>query len=107
MRTGLALSLILGASAVLSGCAAKEEPAPPVSVTRYVAIDQPAPVPPGVVRYCWEEPIVQFERNGPGLDVEGTWYHPFYIAVREVRQGRWRPCEPVKSEVKGETKNER
>lgn len=91
---------------LLLACSAKQEPQA-VSVTRYVAIDQPAPVPPGVVRYCWEEPIVQFERNGPGLDLEGNWYHPFYIAVREVRQGRWRPCEEMKSEVKGETKNER
>ena len=75
--------------------------------TRYVVIDRPAEIPPGVVRYCWEEPLVQFERNGPGVDAEGEWYHPFYIAAREVRQGRWRPCAPVPSELKGDLKNER
>ena len=75
--------------------------------TRYISVERPAPVPPGVVRYCWEEPIVAFEQRGPGVDVDGRWYNPAYVAVREVRQGRWRPCRPMLSEVKGETKNER
>lgn len=75
--------------------------------TQYVSVEHPARVPVGVVRYCWEEPMVEFEPNGPGLDAEGKWYRPSYLAVREVRQGRWRPCRPVPSEVKGETKNER
>ena len=75
--------------------------------TEYLTTEVPARVPPGVVRYCWEEPIVQLEPNGPGLDAEGRWYHPSYLAVREVRQGKWRPCLAVPSEVKGETKNER
>ena len=70
-------------------------------------VDRPAQVPPGAVRYCWEEPIVQIEPNGAGLDGDGIWYHPSYMAVRQVRQGRWRPCRPVPSEVKGETRNER
>ncbi len=65
-----------------------EAPAPKVSVG-----SQPAEVPPGVVRYCWEEPMVTFEQNGPGIDQEGHWYHPSYIAVRQVRSGKWRPCE--------------
>lgn len=60
----------------------------------------PARVPAGVARYCWEEPIVELEPNGPGLDVEGRWYHPSYIAVREVRSGKWRPCVPTSDEVK-------
>ena len=75
--------------------------------TEYLAMELPARIPPGVVRYCWEESMVQLEPNGPGLDEEERWYHPSYLAVREVRQGRWRPCRPVPSEVKGETKNER
>lgn len=75
--------------------------------TRYVVVQKPARIPPGVVRYCWEEPMVVLEENGPGLDADGRWYRPSYVAVREVRQGRWRPCEPVKSEIKGETRNER
>lgn len=75
--------------------------------TRYVMLERPAPIPPGVMRYCWEEPMVQFEPNGPGLNSEGTWYHPSYIAVRKVKQGRWRPCREMPSEIKGETRNER
>ncbi len=51
-------------------------------------------VPQGVVRYCWEEPMVEFEPNGPGVDASGKWYNPYYLAVREVRQGKWRPCRP-------------
>ena len=69
--------------------------------------ERPARIPSGTVRYCWEEPIVDFEANGPGVDIEGHFYHPSYLAVREVRQGRWRPCRPVPSEIDGETKNER
>lgn len=52
-------------------------------------------VPAGVVRYCWEEPMVEFEPNGPGVDAGGKWYNPYYLAVREVRMGKWRPCKPV------------
>ena len=49
-------------------------------------------IPRGVVRYCWEEPMVEFEPNGPGVDATGKWYNPYYLAVREVRMGKWRPC---------------
>ncbi|MCB0344390.1 MAG: hypothetical protein KDD66_04710 [Bdellovibrionales bacterium] len=79
------------------GCSSNELPepreyveAPPAKVS---VGSKPAEVPPGVVRYCWEEPIVAFEQNGPGVDQEGNWYHPSYIAVRQVRSGKWRPCE--------------
>ena len=88
----------------ITGCAEKVGITPE---TQYIAFEEPARVPVGVVRYCWEEPMVQLEPNGPGLDEEERWYHPSYLAVREVRQGKWRPCRPVPSEVKGETKNER
>lgn len=74
--------------------------------TRDVVFDKPAVLPPGAVRYCWEEPMVQLEQNGPGLDSDERYYRPAYVAVREVKQGRWRPCRNVPSEVKGETKNE-
>ena len=89
----------------LSACSSGKKQLSPE--TRYVVVEQAAPVPPGVVRYCWEEPMVELERNGPGLDAEGEWYHPYYVAVREVRQGRWRPCRPMRSEIKGEVRNER
>src|SRR4051812_29955709 len=95
IRGGLGLAVAL----TVGGCTAHEERIQPE--TRLITVDHAVRVPPGVVRYCWEEPIVQFEPNGPGLDIESAWYHPSYIAVREVRQGRWRPCRPVPSEVTG------
>jgi hypothetical protein len=102
-QSGVVILLLILNVMVFSGCASKQV----VPETRYVVVDRPAEIPPGVARYCWEEPLVEYERNGPGLDAEGEWYHPYYVAVREVRQGRWRPCKSVGSEVKGETKNER
>ncbi len=106
-RGGRILMGILGTSLlvlIFSGCSNKEYIEP---TTEYVVLDRPSEIPPGVVRYCWEEPMVQYEPNGPGLDVDGEWYHPAYMAVREVRMGKWRPCSPVPSESKGETSNER
>ena len=91
--------LVLGST----GCASQRiEPE-----TKFVAIEEKARIPAGVLRYCWEEPMVILEPNGPGLDESEEWYHPSYLAVRESRQGRWRPCKQVPSEVKGETRNER
>lgn len=107
MRTlnALVAAAGLAGAGLLTGCSSKVQPIVPQ--TQHVTIEHAARVPPGAVRYCWEEPMVEFEPNGPGLDVENKWYHPSYVAVREVRQGRWRPCRPVSSEVKGETTNER
>ncbi len=51
--------------------------------------------------------MVQFQPRGPGLDSDGIYYHPAYVEVKEVKQGRWRPCRKMLSEVKGETRNER
>lgn len=90
-----------------SACSEVVESEKIVPETNNIVVDKAAQVPPGIVRYCWEEPMVQFEPNGPGLTADGYWYQPSYVAVRKVRQGKWRPCKPVPSEVKGETKNER
>lgn len=57
--------------------------------------------PPGVVRYCWEEPIVDYERVNPGLHSEGKWYNPAHLAVKEVRMGRWKPCKEIRSKTYG------
>ena len=57
-----------------------------------VQVGKRAEPPEGVVRYCWEEPMVRHVKQNPGLDIDGKWYNPSYIAVREVRQGKWRPC---------------
>jgi len=106
--TWLAVVGFLALVMALYGCA----PAKPKIVERQIVygdniVGIPPKVPAGVVRYCWEEPMVDFEPIGPGLDNEGKWYNPAYIAVREVRQGKWRPCRKPLDEVKGETRNER
>ncbi len=75
--------------------------------TIYVGYNDKAPVPPGVLRYCWEEPVVEFQDNGPGLNSDKTYYQPEFVAIRMVKQGRWRPCTTQASEIRGETKNER
>ena len=75
--------------------------------TVYVGYNDQAPVPPGVLRYCWEEPVVEFQDNGPGLNGDKTYYQPSHVAIRMVKQGRWRPCRAQPSEIRGETKNER
>ena len=77
-----------------------------VPQTKHIVQQKAAVIPPGAVRYCWEEPMVEFEQNSPGLDSDGRFYRPAYTAIREVKQGRSRPCRVAKSEVKGETKNE-
>jgi hypothetical protein len=92
---------------VVSGCGKSHFTESPELQTVYVAYDSPQPIPPGVVRFCWEEPVVEFQENGPGLDADRKWYVPSSVAVRMVKHGRWRPCNPVPSEVKGETRNER
>lgn len=67
------------------------------SPPEYVIISTPADAPSGIVRYCWEEPMVKYEHNRPGVNSENTWYQPAHVAVREVRSGRWRPCEKISS----------
>lgn len=100
----IGMALTLCPIVFIVGCTPKGQVTPQTS---QIVVDRSATVPSGTVRYCWEEPMVQYEPNGPGVDTDGRWYHPSYLAVRQVRQGRWRPCRPVPSEVKGETQNER
>lgn len=103
---GIVCSLLLGT--LLSACATKSIVAGEENVqTVYVGYNAEAPVPPGVVRYCWEEPVVEFQDNGPGLNGDKTYYQPSHVAIRMVKQGRWRPCAAQPSEIRGETKNER
>jgi hypothetical protein len=102
-RIGLPIFLILG----MTSCGKSHFSNASEAQTVYVGYDSAQPIPPGVVRYCWEEPIVEFQENGPGLDTEKKWYVPSYVAVRMVKQGKWRPCRNVPSEVRGEIRNER
>ena len=51
--------------------------------------------PEGTEEYCWVEPRVVEEKNGPGVDPRGEWYSAPHTAVREVKQGRWKPCAEV------------
>jgi hypothetical protein len=82
-------SLILTALglSVFAGC----QRAPQPNYTENVVVERPQ-VPEGTEKYCWQEPKVVNEKNGPGLDEQGHWYHPPYTAVREVKMGRWVPC---------------
>lgn len=70
---------------------AKVDPNAPIPAPMYVGRETVPP--PGTARHCWVEPKVDYEQMGPGLNVEGHWYHPSYAAVREVKMGRWVPCE--------------
>jgi len=82
----------------LVGCSKEPPLEPEVIVIKKTEVrGTPAPVPEGVVRYCWEEPMVSVENRKPGLDRKAQWYRPAHIAVRKVREGRWRPCQPAVS----------
>lgn len=66
---------------------------------QYVGI--PSSPPPGVVRHCWEEPIVDYESQTPGVKGDGKWYYPSAVVVRQLRAGRWRPCEQGSAHLGG------
>ena len=86
----------------LMGCSKEPPLEPEVIVIKKTEVRSiPAPAPEGVVRYCWEEPMVSVENRKSGLDSKAQWYRPAHIAVRKVREGRWRPCQAAvsKSEV--------
>jgi hypothetical protein len=107
-RTQLSLgvkSMIALLSLTLAGCSSKLDP--DREYVDYYYSGRPAQPPSGVLRYCWEEPIVDYESQGPGVREEGRWYYPSAVVVRQVRAGRWRPCEVRPDESKGETSNER
>ena len=106
---GNKLFLILCFSSILavcSGCsmgsksANKElEWSSPQIATAHV-IGREGRQPEGVVRYCWEEPIVDVQKVGPGVNSDGHWYYPAHLQVREARMGRWRPCVAQKTKAR-------
>jgi len=97
MKMFLRLSGATALSLSLSGCILFLHPQPPATPpTKVDVIARPSEVPPGVARYCWKEPKVVAERNGPGLNAEGTWYLPAQTDIREVKQGYWVECETGK-----------
>lgn len=106
-KSGYYLSFFLIIVIITSGCGMNELLLAPSSSSQPEVKLLAAPENPaaGVIRYCWEEPMVDFEENGPGLDSDGHWYVPSHVAVREVRAGRWRPCEEIKSESLGDENN--
>jgi len=78
------------ALACLTGCTGFLTSSPR-TIYREVPVAAPkADVPPGVVEYVWEEPMVDVVDVPPGLDPEGRYYRPGHQAVVEVRQGRWK-----------------
>lgn len=109
MKTSLfsVLSLTLVVFLVFSTTSCQSKLDPDRENIDYYYVGQPAKAPSGVVRYCWEEPIVDYQSQGPGLRDEGRWYYPSAVVVRQVRAGRWRPCEIQPQESKGEISNER
>ena len=101
MKNTVYLIVAVFSLVMLTACSStKTTQARQTAPIKYQIVSKAAPVPEGVVRYCWEEPMVDIQKYNPGLDSDGAWYHPAYHAVREVRQGRWRPCEAVESEVR-------
>ena len=92
--TRLSAGIFMISLSVLTGCGTMSQINPFVQ-TRTVYKEVPvqaakADVPPGVVEYVWEEPMVDVVDVPPGLDPEGHYYRPAHQAVVEVRQGRWR-----------------
>ncbi len=91
--------LVLGL-VTLSACSSANEPKlEPIVITKTKVIPIAAPAPDGVVRYCWEEPIVKVEKIRPGIDSRKEYYRPGYEAVRKVRSGRWRPCKSSRTPI--------
>ena len=86
--TAPVLILVLGLSCV--ACSSGDIPR--VEGVDYQVIGQDPEQPEGVERYCWEEPLVELEKQSPGVKDEGRWYAPSATIGRQVRQGKWRPC---------------
>jgi len=84
-------SLLLPAVMLLAACAREPQPIIETSLMEPI-VGAPAPAPEGTVRYCWEEPKVVRQKEGPGVNTEGTWYKPSHYAVREAKMARWVPC---------------
>lgn len=89
---GLGLILLIS---LTTACSSEKSPAPAKEIQ--IVRSNPAAVPEGTVRYCWEEPMVDYQKIDAGLDIDGHYYYPGHTAVREVRMGRWRPCKKQRS----------
>lgn len=73
---------------VITGCSAST-PKTIIEVKQVDAPQQYAQEIPGVVKYIWEQPMVDVIDVPPGLDPEGIYYRPSHQSVVEIRQGRW------------------
>lgn len=99
---------LIAAIAMLTGCSTTTPEPEPVVIAQTPTINSPEirvekrpslQLPEGVVRYCWEEPIVKIERQNPGITQTGHWYKPAHVSVREIRSGKWRPCKVTSSQA--------
>ena len=82
---------------LLVSCFSSKAPKKVVVVKEVVRpnfIYQKEVVPEGAEKYCWQEPLIQYDKEGPGVDPEGNWYSHEHAAAREVKSGYWRPCSP-------------
>jgi len=90
VRRPFGIAVLLAGAILTSGCAPlignRRTPQP-------VVVTQPAVVPEGTEQQCWEEPRVVAKKAGPGVDPKGNWYSPPHTEVREVKMGRWVPCD--------------
>jgi len=90
----ISLALICFSVAASSSCYRRPAQSSHSNVASEVVIQAP---PEGTEKYCWVEPKVIEEKNGPGVDPRGEWYTAPHTAVREVKQGSWKPCTEVGS----------
>lgn len=91
MKTKLLLICLLA----LVGCSTASKKS--TETVKNVYVVEPASVPVATEQYCWEEPVVEYQQDGPGLDSAGEWYYPAYNAVRRVKGGTWVPCSQLGS----------
>jgi hypothetical protein len=90
----IARLLLIAIVCLLIGCVNRPGAKRAPSTLPPIVVEQ---VAEGTEDYCWDEPKVKEEKNGPGVDQEGHWYHAPHVAVREVKMGRWKPCGDVKN----------
>lgn len=90
-KTSIFILALVAMILCTSGCSYNRTADRPI--IREVVVETEGPIPPGTVRYVWEEPMIDVVDVPPGLDPEGIYYRPGHQEVVEVRQGRWRHYE--------------
>lgn len=92
MKSNKIIYLLTGLALISTASCAKKPLTLSEQMAREVVIGREGEPPAGVVRYCWEEPMVVSQVQNPGIDPDGEYYLPAAVVTREVRMGKWRPC---------------